>query len=149
MKPRTFHTEQWLPRPTEEVFAFFADARNLQVLTPEWLDFSIVTPVPISLHQGAVIDYRLRVHGFRLRWQSEITTWEPPWRFVDEQRQGPYRLWVHEHRFAGRDGGTEVSDYVRYAPPGGWLVDRLIVRRDLERIFRYRREKLGALFGSP
>jgi ligand-binding SRPBCC domain-containing protein len=70
VKPRTFHSEQWLPRPAEEVFTFFADARNLQVLTPGWLDFSIVTAVPAALHPGVIIDYRLRLHGFPLRWQS-------------------------------------------------------------------------------
>lgn len=149
VKPRTFHTEQWLPRPIEDVFAFFADARNLQVLTPEWLDFSIITRMPVALRQGALIDYRLSVHGFRLRWQSEITAWNPPSLFVDEQRRGPYKLWVHEHRFDRRDGGTEVTDHVRYVPPGGWLVDRLFVRRDIERIFGYRRGKLDALFGKP
>ncbi len=140
VKPRTFQTQQWLARPLAEVFDFFADARNLQVLTPEWLNFCILTPGPIQMQQGTIIEYRLRLRGFPLRWRSEITVWEPPWRFVDEQRRGPYRLWIHEHRFAARDGGTVVTDLVRYAPPGGRLVDRLFVRPDLERIFRYRRE---------
>jgi ligand-binding SRPBCC domain-containing protein len=108
-----------------------------------------VTAVPAALHPGVIIDYRLRLHGFPLRWQSEITVWEPPWRFIDEQRRGPYRLWVHEHRFAARDGGTDVIDHVRYVPRGGWLLDWLFVRRDLDRVFRYRREKLGVLFGQP
>jgi ligand-binding SRPBCC domain-containing protein len=148
MNPRALNSEIWLPRPLEEVFAFFADAGNLQTLTPEWLDFTILTPRPIQMRAGTVIDYRLRLRGIPIRWRSEITAWEPPHRFVDEQRRGPYRLWVHEHRFETRDGGTQVADLVRYAVPGGRLVDWLFVRRDVERIFQFRREKLLALFGN-
>ena len=146
MSPRTFRSELWLCRPLAEVFAFFADAHNLQAITPDWLGFSILTPAPILMRAGIRIDYRLKLHGFSIRWQSEITAWEPPHRFVDEQRRGPYRLWVHEHRFEARDGGTLVSDLVRYAAPGGRLVEWLFVRRDVERIFQSRREKLLALF---
>jgi ligand-binding SRPBCC domain-containing protein len=149
MSPRTFSSELWLPRPPEEVFAFFADAGNLQALTPAWLDFSVLTPTPILMRPGTIIDYRLRLRGFRIRWQSEITAWEPPRRFVDEQRRGPYRLWVHEHRFEARERGTMVTDFVRYAAPGGWLVDRLFVRRDMERIFQFRRDALLARFSEP
>jgi ligand-binding SRPBCC domain-containing protein len=146
MSPRTLRSELWLRKPLEEVFAFFADARNLQAITPDWLDFAVLTPAPIPMRPGALIDYRLRVRGFPIRWQSEITAWEPPDRFVDEQRRGPYRLWIHEHRFEARDGGTLVSDCVRYAAPGGRLVEWLFVRRDVERIFQFRRDKLLTLF---
>ena len=147
MRARTLRSEIWLPRPVEEVFAFFADARNLQDITPAWLDFSVLTPAPIVMRPGALIDYRLKVHGFPIRWQSEITAWEPPRRFVDEQRRGPYRLWIHEHSFEARDGGTLVGDFVQYAAPGGALIEWLFVRRDVERIFQFRREKLLARFG--
>ncbi len=142
MKPRLFQSELWLPRPLPEVFAFFADARNLQTITPAWLDFAMLTPGPIAMRPGALIDYRLRIHGFGVRWQTEITAWEPPHRFVDEQRRGPYKLWVHEHRFEAQANGTLVRDSVRYAVPGGWLVDRLFVRRDVARIFRFREQRL-------
>jgi ligand-binding SRPBCC domain-containing protein len=148
MSPRILRSEIWLPRPLEETFAFFADAANLQTITPGWLDFTILTPRPIQMRVGALIDYRLRVRGFPIRWQSEITAWEPPHRFVDEQRRGPYRLWVHEHHFETRDSGTQVADLVRYAAPGGRLVDWLFVRRDVERIFKFRRETLLTLFGK-
>ena len=98
------------------------------------------------LFRSALIDYRLRLRGLPIRWRSEITTWQPPHRFVDEQRRGPYRMWIHEHTFTERDGGTLVGDHVRYAVPGGWLADRLLVRRDLETIFAYRQEKLTEIF---
>ncbi|HPC59102.1 MAG TPA: SRPBCC family protein [Verrucomicrobiota bacterium] len=144
----SLRTDLWLPRPIQEVFRFFADAGNLQTITPPWLSFEILTPLPILMRPGAVIDYRLRLHGFPIRWQTEITAWEPPFRFVDEQRRGPYLLWIHEHRFEPLDGGTRVEDYVRYRPPGGWLVERLFVRRDVTRIFAFRRQKLQELFAD-
>lgn len=142
----TLTAMQWLSRPVGEVFLFFADAGNLDVITPPWLRFEILTPRPIAMQVGARIDYRLRLRGLPVRWQSEITAWEPPQRFVDEQRRGPYRAWIHEHTFAERDGGTLIGDHVRYAVPGGWLADRLFVRRDVANIFAYRQEKLRELF---
>ena len=142
----TVTTEQWLPRPLSEVFAFFADAGNLDVLTPGWLRFEILTPRPIEMKVGALIDYRLRLRGLPVRWQSEITEWNPPYRFVDEQRRGPYRLWHHTHTFAERDGGTVVRDVVRYDVPGGALMNSLFVKRDLQQIFAYRQQKLAELF---
>jgi ligand-binding SRPBCC domain-containing protein len=142
----TLETRLFLPRPLEIVFPFFADPGNLEILTPPWLRFEIVTPRPIALRSGALIDYRLRLHSIPLCWQSEITAWEPPHRFVDEQRRGPYRAWIHEHTFMESKGGSEVRDFVRYAAPGGWLVDRLFVRHDVRRIFEYRTRKLHELF---
>src|SRR4051794_29426204 len=138
-----------LPRSRMEVFEFFADPRNLETLTPPWLRFQIITPPPIIMQAGALIDYRLRVHGLPVRWQSEITAWEPPVRFVDEQRRGPYRIWIHEHTFQESDGGTEVRDRVRYNVPGGRLVNRLLVRRDLHAIFRFRQNRLREILGEP
>ena len=148
MRTFEFRSSVLLPRPRGEVFPFFADARNLERLTPPWLRFAMLTPAPVEMKQGALIDYRLRLRGVPVRWRSEITAWEPPLRFVDEQRQGPYRLWIHEHRFEEAEGGTLAHDAVRYAVPGGWLVDRLLVRRDLERIFEYRCAELRDLFGN-
>lgn len=142
----SYQGELWLPKPPEQVFAFFANAQNLQAITPDWLDFRILTPGPIVMSPGTLIDYRLRLHGFPLRWRTEITAWEPPHRFVDEQRRGPYRIWIHEHRFEARGGGTVASDLVRYVPPGGWLIDRLFVRRDIQTIFEYRKKKLLEVF---
>jgi ligand-binding SRPBCC domain-containing protein len=93
-----------------------------------------------------LIDYRLRVRGFPLRWHTRINVWQPPHRFVDEQIRGPYRLWVHEHTFAAHDSGTLARDHVCYAVPGGALVNMLFVRRDIERIFAHRQSKLRSLF---
>ena len=142
-----------LAAPLQDVFAFFADARNLEVLTPEWLRFQVMTEPPPAMAAGIRIDYRLRLHGVPVRWQSEITAWEPPFRFVDEQRRGPYRVWIHEHRFAVERStdGTEVvvaSDKVHYAAPGGRLVNRLLVAGDLRRIFAYRSDRLCERFGA-
>lgn len=142
----TLTSEQWLPRPLAEVFAFFADAGNLDALTPGWLRFEILTPRPIAMRVGALIDYRLRLRGLPIRWQSEISEWSPPHRFVDEQCHGPYRLWHHTHTFPEIDGGTAVSDIVRYRVVGGALVNTLFVKRDLQKIFAYRQQKLAELF---
>ena len=147
--PFEWRSELWLPRPVDEIFPFFSDAANLQELTPPFLHFHVVTPGPIAMGVGTRIDYRLKVRGIPIRWQSEITVWEPPHRFVDEQRRGPYRAWVHTHRFTAKDGGTLVEDEVRYDVLGGWLVDRLVVRRDVAKIFAYRTARMRALFGAP
>ncbi|UCF69494.1 MAG: SRPBCC family protein [Acidobacteriota bacterium] len=135
-----------LARPLEEVFPFFSDAYNLEQITPDFLKFRVLTPRPIEMRPGTLIDYKLRVRGLPLRWQSEITVWDPPLRFVDEQRRGPYRLWHHEHLFEARAGETLVRDIVDYAVWGGALIDRLFVRRDVERIFRFRQQVLASMF---
>ena len=142
MKHHLLRAELWLPQGPGEVFPFFADARNLEAITPPWVRFSIVSRQPIEMTVGTRIDYRLRVHGLPLRWRSEITGWKPPFWFVDEQRRGPYRLWIHTHEFIAKDGGTLCRDEVEYAVPGGSLVNRLFVRQDLKRIFAYRQEAI-------
>jgi ligand-binding SRPBCC domain-containing protein len=147
MRIREFRTELWLPRPGEEVFAFSADAANLDAITPPWVHFHTVTPAPIEMRPGTLIDHKLRIHGLPIRWQSRITVWEPPARFVDEQVRGPYRLWRHEHVFEERDGGTNVSDHVQYAVAFDFLVHKLFVARDVEKIFAHRTETLRRRFG--
>jgi ligand-binding SRPBCC domain-containing protein len=148
MRMHTMETTVFVPRRRSDVFPFFADAANLEAMTPPWLNFSILTRPPIRMEVGALIDYRIRLHGVPLPWRTRITAWDPPARFVDEQIRGPYRAWIHEHTFTERDGGTEVRDFVRYAVPGGELVHRFFVRRDVERIFEYRRERLLGVFGG-
>jgi ligand-binding SRPBCC domain-containing protein len=142
---RTLDAEMWLPVPIEQVFAFFCEVANLDLLTPPWVHFETLTPRPIAMGAGTVIDHRLRIHGVPIRWQSEITVWQPPTQFVDEQRRGPYKLWVHRHDFVAEDGGTWIRDHVDYRPRG-WiceaLVDRWLVEPDLRRIFTFRHQRI-------
>jgi ligand-binding SRPBCC domain-containing protein len=145
---RTLQRKTLVTRPLGEAFEFFADPRNLESLTPPWLSFRILTPLPVLMRAGLRIDYRIALHGLPLAWQSEITAWEPPRRFVDEQRRGPYRLWVHEHLFREHGSGTEIVDQVRYAAPGGRLIERFFVDRDLARIFDYRQRRIAALLNA-
>ena len=148
MQERLFRDELLLPRPIDQVFPFFAAARNLETLTPPWLKFEVLTPEPITMRAGLTIDYKIRVRGLPIRWRTEIVTWEPPHRFVDVQLHGPYRFWHHTHTFEERDGATLCRDEVRYWPLGGALVDRLFVRNDVKGIFEFRRKKLTELFGA-
>jgi len=140
--------EQWLPRNLDEVFSFFSDANRLEDLTPPFVHFQVQTPPPILMLVGTRIDYRLQLRGIPIRWQSEITDWQPPYRFADRQLKGPYRLWHHLHTFEESQGGTLVRDVVDYAVPGGWLIHWLLVRNDLIRIFTYRRQRLESFFGE-
>ncbi len=142
------HCELWLPHPIESVFAFFADAFQLERITPDWLKFKVLTPRPIEMSPGALIDYKLRLRGIPIRWRTRIEDWEPPHRFVDLQIRGPYRLWRHEHTFVESDGGTLVGDCVNYNVPGGRLVNWLVVQRDVERIFSFRHEQLRTIFAT-
>jgi hypothetical protein len=133
------------------VFAFFADAANLEALTPDFLRFRILTPPPIRLAAGTLIDYRIQLSGIPLRWRTRIDVFEPGRRFVDVQVRGPYARWVHTHDFYAVPGGTLVVDSVDYALPAGplgWLAHALFVRRQLEQIFEFRRVRLVALFGD-
>ena len=143
---REFQCELWLPHSPASVFSFFADAANLNAITPSWLNFQITSPLPITMREGALIDYRLRVHGLPIRWRTKITKWNPPNDFVDEQVRGPYRLWIHEHTFESHQGGTLVRDRVRYATPLDVLLHRTLVRPDIERIFKFRAEALKRRF---
>ncbi|MGE0606161.1 MAG: SRPBCC family protein [Pirellulales bacterium] len=140
---------QWLPRGLDEVFAFFADAFQLEAITPPWLRFRVLTPQPIAMRAGTLIDYKLRLHGIPIRWRTEISDWSPPTRFIDRQLRGPYYLWHHEHTFQAQDGGTLIADRVEYRPRGGAWLHRKFIRPDLMRIFAYRRNSLQQLLGTP
>lgn len=143
---------QRIPHPVETVFEFFSHAENLDYLTPPWLHFHILTPLPIVMREGALIDYRIRWRWVPVRWRTEIKCWNPPHVFVDQQIRGPYALWHHTHRFTAIAGGTEMVDEVRYALPFGPLghmMHALIVRHDLERIFDYRFRQIETRLGVP
>ena len=140
----------WLPGQTrEQVFPVFADAFNLETLTPGWLQFRVVTRPPIEIQRGTLIDYRLRVRGVPIRWRSLISEWHPPHFFVDTQVAGPYALWRHEHRLAETPGGVMAADRVVYRTRGGRLVHAIaapaLANRDLRRIFEYRLWALRSL----
>jgi ligand-binding SRPBCC domain-containing protein len=142
--------EQRIPRPITEVFAFFADAHNLEAITPPWLRFRILRVSDREIRPGTLIDYTLRLHGIPLRWRTEITEWEPPHKFVDHQISGPYSLWHHEHTFKP-DGPTAtiMRDRVTYRLPLGFLgraAHALLVKRDVARIFDYRAEYIARGF---
>ena len=146
----SLRTRQELPLPIDEVFAFFADAGNLERITPPELNFRILPPLPLAVAQGTFIDYRLRLFGIPFSWKTEITCWEPPYQFVDEQRRGPYRQWIHRHRFSATPEGTLMEDEVLYQLPLyplGNLVLPLI-RLQLGRIFNYRKEAIRCILGG-
>ena len=145
-------TEVLVPQSRERAFECFGDALNLEAITPPWLHFAVLTPPPIKMRVGTLIDYRLRLHRIPIRWRTKITCWEPPFRFIDEQIRGPYRLWRHLHTVEEDADGCMVRDQVDYAVPGGrWggtLLHALMVRRDVHRIFEYRRSALLRRFAT-
>jgi ligand-binding SRPBCC domain-containing protein len=150
VSPYVLQRQQWVPRPIEDVFAFFSDSKNLEEITPAWLGFRIPSPEPIDLRPGARIYYRISLHGFPLRWVTEIESWDPPYEFVDVQARGPYRLWHHTHSFEPVDGGTLMRDLVRYVLPFGLLgclAHAWLVKPDLEAIFDYRTLRISEVLG--
>lgn len=151
MKVHLIELEQRLAPPPEEVFPFFAEALNLERITPPWLHFRVLSQEPARMEAGTMIGYRLRLRGVPIRWLTRIEEWDPNRRFVDRQVRGPYRHWHHTHEFVPDEGGTLMRDTVRYAMRGGpvgELARRAIVIGDLERIFAYRREQVERLFSK-
>lgn len=142
-------TSMTLNRDIHEVFEFFSDPHNLALITPRWLSLRVRSDDRIEMCRGTKIRYRFRVRGVPAIWRSEITVWEPPYRFVDEQRFGPFRKWVHEHVFEEDGGGTRAVDNIGYAVPGGRMVHGLFVAKDLRRLFTYRHRKLKELLERP
>ena len=144
MKEHIFETQMGLPLKLAEVFPFFCDTVNLERITPPELHFQIITPQPIEITLGSVVDYRLQLYAIRFRWRSEITVWRPPHEFVDEQIQGPYRLWIHRHQFSEENGNTIIKDTVRYQLPL-WPLGEVVfplLKLQLRRIFKYRQQAI-------
>lgn len=152
MRERVLRREQILEVPLETGFEFFSRAENLEAITPPWLSFSITTPTPIEMEVGALIEYRLKLHGVPVRWKTRIDEWDPPRGFVDRQLSGPYKLWHHTHSFEAIDENrTRMVDIVRYGHrfgPLGTIGEHLIVKRDLKKIFDYRRDSIAALLAQ-
>ena len=143
-KTHRLKTSVILPVEIDGTFRFFADASNLEIITPPELCFHIITPQPFKITEGTEIDYRLRLHGLPIAWRARISNWNPPHRFVDEQIQGPYKLWIHIHRFYEQNGSTEVVDEVWYQLPL-WPLGEIVyplVAAQLQRIFRFRKQAI-------
>ncbi|MEM7784211.1 MAG: SRPBCC family protein [Planctomycetota bacterium] len=140
------NAEMTVPLDRKQVFNFFADARELERITPQWLNFKILTPLPVTMKAGLLLDYKIKLHRIPIYWQTRICVWEPCSRFVDEQLKGPYKRWYHEHTFEDVAEGTLVRDRVHYIPRGGRLLHKWMVRPDLERIFRFRQDTLAEIF---
>ena len=151
MKTFELKRQQFVPRPLTEVFQFFERPENLSVITPPWLGFRILTPSPVRMEEGAVIEYSIRVMGVRMRWKSRISVYDPPHAFADEQLEGPYDFWHHTHSFVEGEGGTLIVDEVRYAMPFGVLgilLHYLVVQSQLQRIFTHRATAIAQKFGE-
>lgn len=146
MRTFLFESQRTLKRPITEIFEFFSNAHNLAMITPPSMHLEILTPAPIEMSAGTRIDYRFKLYGIPVRWQTEITEWNPPYEFADEQRRGPYRLWRHTHTFNETEEGVIVGDSVEYAVWGNGLTNKLFVRPDIEKIFAYRSEQLDEIF---
>lgn len=151
-KVRRLERTQTIAADSDRVFAFFSDASNLEAITPPFLRFRILTPLPVEMRRGVRLDYSLSLFGVPFKWRTCITEWEPGVRFVDEQESGPYALWRHTHDFE-RDGrATLMRDLVEYAlplGPLGELAHALFVARTLGRIFDFRRDAIEHSFPRP
>jgi ligand-binding SRPBCC domain-containing protein len=149
MKLFILNRRQFVQKPLSEVFAFFSNPENLETLTPKDLGFETLTPTPIAMKEGAVIDYTIKIGGFPVRWTTLITSYEPQHKFVDLQLKGPYSYWHHTHTFTETNDGTVIEDEVRYAMPLGILglaAHALVVKRRLATIFARRSDVIKAIF---
>ncbi len=150
-RPYQLERQQWIPHPRSEVFDFFSRAENLERLTPRWLGFQILTPLPLEMAEGAIIEYTIRLGGLPVRWRTRILEWKPPHHFKDEQERGPYASWVHTHSFEERDGGTLMTDRVRYRlpfDPIGRMAHAPLVRPSVNAIFDFRYDRVREIFAG-
>lgn len=146
---RTLERESVINAPIEKVFDFFSKAENLNIITPPQLKFDIITTLPITIKEGTIIDYKIKISGLSFKWRTKIAEWEPHHRFVDIQMKGPYKMWVHEHTFTAKGSSTIMKDKVNYISKGWFLeplIQRFFVRKKVEDIFDYRQNKLSAIF---
>ena len=151
MKTFEINMKQYINKPLEVVFEFFSKPENLEMITPKSLSFNILTPTPIKMEKGSLIDYTIRLFGIPIHWRTLISDYEPPFRFVDQQIKGPYTFWHHTHTFKLVEGGVEIIDDVKYSLPLGWLgtlAHAIWVRKDLEKIFEYRKTVIQHYFDT-
>jgi ligand-binding SRPBCC domain-containing protein len=151
MRLHTFEAHQWVSSPIDQTFEFFADAANLEAITPPFLNFRILTQLPVEMRVGARIDYRIALYGLPMTWKTNIDQWQPGRSFIDRQLSGPYAQWIHLHTFESSEGGTQLYDRVQYALPLDPLSrpgHPLFVRPTIERIFAHRRKVIAERFGG-
>lgn len=149
MAEHVYRSSLEIALPRADVFPFFANAENLQRITPPQLGFKIVTPTPIEMKAGTLIDYRISLHGIPMTWRTEITKWDPPFEFVDTQLSGPYKQWIHRHTFTETDAGTTlIEDEVRYRLPLEPFGDlaHFLIEREIKSIFDYRQTSVSEAF---
>lgn len=137
-----------VPGKLPDIFKFFSNPLNLKKLTPAKLQFEVLTPEPIEMGVGTILDYKMKIYGFPVYWRTRITEWDPPVVFADLQERGPYKQWIHEHRFFDEGDTTMMQDTVRYRVRGGALVHSLVVKRDVLKIFGYRKKIFSEIFGA-
>ena len=151
MKIYELNKTQFINQPIDVVFNFFTKPKNLALITPSKLAFKILTPTPITINKGTLIDYTIRLMRFPVHWRTLITKYNPPYEFVDEQIKGPYLFWHHTHTFKAVNGGSEIKDKVRYSIPMGYLgqfIHKIWIKKDLEKIFEYRKAVIDKLFNQ-
>ena len=149
MTPHVLIRKTVIKKNIEHLFDFFSKAENLNSITPPLLGFKIITPLPVEMKKGTIIDYKIKLNGIPFSWRTEITKWDPPFLFEDTQIKGPYKIWIHEHRFDEKEGMTIMTDTVRYLSPGGifeFIPHNLMVKKKVEFIFDYREKVLNELF---
>ena len=149
MTPHVLIRKTVIKKNIEQLFDFFSKAENLNSITPPLLGFKIITPLPVQMKKGTIIDYKIKLNGIPFSWRTEITKWDPPFLFEDTQIKGPYKIWIHEHRFDEKEGMTIMTDTVRYLSPGGifeFIPHNLMVKKKVEFIFDYREKVLNELF---
>ena len=152
MKTYNLKFEQFIDLPIEDVFNFFSKPENLSLITPPRLKFDILTPTPLQMKEGQLIEYTIRIFGKKIRWTTLITEYTPNKMFIDQQLSGPYSMWHHTHNFKKlNDNETLIEDIVVYSVPYsfiGGLIHSLYIKRDLEKIFSYRSKKIKEIFNS-
>lgn len=152
MAERVFEITQFIPKTPDELFPFFSDAKNLERITPPWLNFKIRSQSTGAIQKGSLFEYSLKIHGVPVFWRTLIESWDEPRMFVDTQLKGPYTLWHHTHLFEPAEGGTKMIDRVRYIVPLGPIGDLLAilwVSKDVQKIFEYRKKMIAEIFSCP
>ena len=149
MENFTIYRSQFIDKPRDVVFSFFSKPENLEYITPPYLHFKIMNTLPVSMKEGQIINYKLRIRGISIKWSSLIKSYSPPFNFIDEQIKGPYSVWHHTHEFIEEKNGTRIIDNIIYKIPLGFigkLINHFWVAKDLEKIFNYRQDKVNEFF---